>query len=91
MFSQVIAVLYVSIRIPVYIDPLPSLLMTWDTLLPIALSSDDHISSIQHEKEDEKGQYEGWRSRGWLTVLGSFLIIFSLTGINTNWGVFEVL
>ncbi|KAJ8657808.1 hypothetical protein O0I10_006623 [Lichtheimia ornata] len=56
------------------------------------ISSDDH-SSIQYnqEKEEGRGEYEGWRSRGWLTVLGAFLIIFSLAGINSNWGVFEVL
>lgn len=55
------------------------------------MSADDD-SSIQHEKkQSEQEGYEGWRNRGWLTVLGSFLISFSLAGINYNWGVFEVL
>ncbi|KAJ8658857.1 hypothetical protein O0I10_005585 [Lichtheimia ornata] len=58
-----------------------------------SISSCDRSSTIQQrEKQNEQEEeYEGWHSRGWLTVLGSFLIIFCLASINSNWGVFEVL
>ncbi|GAB5588733.1 hypothetical protein Unana1_03633 [Umbelopsis nana] len=32
---------------------------------------------------------EGWRNRGWLVVLGSFLVNFSVFGITFSWGIMQ--
>ncbi|KAM3588621.1 hypothetical protein VKS41_001061 [Umbelopsis sp. WA50703] len=32
---------------------------------------------------------EGWRNRGWLVVIGAFLVNFCVFGITFSWGIFQ--